>query len=113
MEREILAYKNYYNEFFESLDKGTQEKVLYALLLLKTQDRLPAKFVKFIKDGLYELRIEWRSNIYRIFFCYDEGRIIILFNGFQKKTQKTPDREINKALRLKEEYYEQKRTPNV
>ena len=109
MIRKIKAYRNYYLDFFNSLDKGTQEKVAYGLMLLKTQDRLPSKFVKFIKDGLYELRIEWQSNIYRIFFCYDEGRIVILFNGFQKKTQKTPTREIEKALQLKNEYYEDKR----
>ena len=82
-------------------------------MLLKTQDRLPAKFVKFIQDGLFELRIEWQGNIYRIFFCYDEGRIVILFNGFQKKTQKTPRNEIKKALQLKNEYYEEKRKGNV
>ena len=76
-------------------------------------DKLLAKYVKFLKDGLYELRIEWQGNIYRIFFCYDEGRIVILFNGFQKKTQKTPDREIDKALKLKKEYYERKRTEDV
>ena len=82
-------------------------------MLLKTQDRLPTKFVKFIQDGLFELRIEWQGNIYRIFFCYDEGRIVILFNGFQKKTQKTPKKEIEKALQLKNEYYEEKRKGNV
>lgn len=87
--------------------------MLYGLLLLKTQERLPAKYVKFIKDGLYELRIEWQSNIYRIFFCYDEGTVVILFNGFQKKTQKTPHREIDKALKLKKEYYERKQLENV
>lgn len=108
MSRKIIAYENYYKDFFDTLDKGTQEKVLYGLLLLKTQDRLPAKYVKFLKEGLYELRIEWQGNIYRIFFCYDEGHIVILFNGFQKKTQKTPDREIDKALKLKKEYYERK-----
>lgn len=108
-----FAYENYYKDFFDTLDKGTQEKVLYGLLLLKTQDRLPAKYVKFLKEGLYELRIEWQGNIYRIFFCYDEGHIVILFNGFQKKTQKTPDREIDKALKLKKEYYERKRTKDV
>ena len=96
MSRKIIAYENYYKDFFDTLDKGTQEKVLYGLLLLKTQDRLPAKYVKFLKEGLYELRIEWQGNIYRIFFCYDEGHIVILFNGFQKKTQKTPDREIDR-----------------
>ena len=113
MNRKIIAYENYYKSFFDTLDKGTQEKVLYGLLLLKTQDRLPAQYVKFLKDGLYELRIEWQGNIYRIFFCYDEGYIVILFNGFQKKTQKTPDREINKALKLKKEYDERKRTKDV
>lgn len=113
MSRKIIAYESYYKDFFDTLDKGTQEKVLYGLLLLKTQDRLPAKYVKFLKEGLYELRIEWQGNIYRIFFCYDEGHIVILFNGFQKKTQKTPDREIDKALKLKKEYYERKRTKDV
>ena len=90
-----------------------QEKVLYGLLMLKTVDRLSTKYVKSIKDGLFELRIEWKSNIYRIFFCFDEGQIVILFNGFQKKTQKTPDKEIDKALKLKKEYYERKRTKDV
>lgn len=108
MDRKIIAYRNYYKDFFDSLDKGAQEKVLYGLLLLKSQERIPAKFVKYIRDGLYELRIEWQGNIYRIFFCYDAGKIVVLFHGFQKKTQKTPEREIVKALRLKEEYYEQK-----
>ena len=60
MKRKITAYENYYKNFFDSLDTGTQEKVLYGLLLLKTQDRLPAKYVKLIRDGLFELRIEWQ-----------------------------------------------------
>ena len=105
MNRKVIAYENYYKDFFDTLDKGTQEKVLYGLLLLKTQDKLPAKYVKFLKDGLYELRIEWQGNIYRIFFCYDEGRIVILFNGFQKKSEKTPKKEIEKAKILRKEYY--------
>ena len=71
---------------------------------------LPAKFVKHIRDGLYELRTEYNGNIYRVFFIFDEGKIVVLFNGFQKKTQKTPTSEITKALKIKEEYYEYKRT---
>ena len=113
MNRKIIAYENYYKDFFDTLNKGAQEKVLYGLLMLKTVDRLSAKYVKSIKDGLFELRIEWQSNIYRIFFCFDEGQIVILFNGIQKKTQKTPDKEIDKALKLKKEYYERKRTKDV
>lgn len=83
------------------------------MLLLKSQDRLPSKFVKPIRDGLYELRIEWQSNIYRIFFCFDEGQVVVLFNCFQKHSQKTPTREINKALKLKEEYEESKKNGDI
>ena len=102
MKREIIAYKGYFKEFFDRLDTGTQDKILYVLMLLQTQDRIP---LKFIEEGLYELRIEYQSNIYRIFFCFDEGRIVILFNGFQKKTEKTPKKEIEKAKILRKEYY--------
>ena len=113
MNRKIIAYKNYYKEFFDTLDRATQEKILYGMLLLKTQDRLPSKFVKSIYDGLYELRIEWQSNIYRIFFCFDEGRVVVLFNCFQKKSQKTPTKEIKKALKLKAEYEERKKHGDI
>ena len=88
-----------------TLTEKEQEKIQYGLLLLKTQERLSSKFVKFIRDELYELRAEYNSNIYRVFFIFDEGRIVVLFNGFQKKTQKTPNNEIEKALRIKEAYY--------
>jgi phage-related protein len=66
---------------------------------------LPLKFVKYIKEELYELRTEYNSNIYRVFFIFDKGQIVVLFNGFQKKTQKTPNKEIEKALKIKEAYY--------
>ena len=108
MGRVIIAYKNYFNIFFAELDKGTQDKVLYILMLLRTQDRLPTKFIKAIRDGLFEVRIEFNSNIYRIFFVFDGNRIVVLFNAFQKKSQKTPANEIKKALKLKEEYYASK-----
>lgn len=113
MNRKIIAYGTYYKDFFDTLDRPTQEKILYGMLQLKTQERLSSRFVKHIRDGLFELRIEWRGNIYRIFFCFDEGHIVILFNAFQKKTQKTPEKEINKALKLKAEYEEKKRNENV
>lgn len=65
--RKIIAYKDYFNKFFVRLDRGTQDKILYILMLLRTQDRLPVKFIKYIRDGLYELRVEYNGNIYRIF----------------------------------------------
>ena len=109
MKRRIITFGRYFGEFMEGLTAKEREKVDYGLVLLKTQDRLPTKFVKHIKDGLYELRTEYNGNIYRVFFIFDEGNIVVLFNGFQKKTQKIPSSEITKALMIKERYYEYKR----
>lgn len=105
MKRKIRTYGGYFEAFMATLKEKEQEKIQYGLLLLKTQDRLPKKFVKLIRDGLYELRIEYNGNIYRVFLIFDEGQIIVLFNGFQKKTQRTPSSEIEKALKIKEAYY--------
>lgn len=109
MKRRIFTFGRYFVEFMERLTAKEREKVDYGLVLLKTQDRLPSKFVKHIRNGLYELRTEYDGNIYRVFFVFDEDKIVVLFNGFQKKTQKTPLSEINKALKIKEDYYEYKR----
>ena len=95
-----------------TLGEQEQKKIKYGLLLLKLQDRIPAKFVKLIPEGIYELRAKCNDNIYRVFFIFDDGNIIVLFNGFQKKTQKTPNKEIQKALKIKEAYYACKRQSN-
>jgi putative addiction module killer protein len=108
MKREIIAFGDYYDDFMATLNEAEQRKVRYILDLLETEDRVSTKFVKHIRDGVFEIRIEYNSNIYRIFFIFDDGKIVVLFNGFQKKTQKTPENEIQKALRIKNEYYESK-----
>ena len=113
MKRKIITFGRYLGEFMEGLSIKEREKVDYGLVLLKTQDRLPSKFFKHLRDGLYELRTEYNGNIYRVFFIFDEGKIVVLFNGFQKKTQRTPANEITKALKIKEEYYEYKRNKNT
>ena len=83
--------------------------MLYVLSLLEREDRLQTNFIKQLLRGLYELRIKYESNIYRIFFIFDNNRIVVLFNGFQKKTQKTPRTEIDRAIKIMEDYYEYKR----
>ncbi|MDL2252162.1 type II toxin-antitoxin system RelE/ParE family toxin [Odoribacter sp. OttesenSCG-928-J03] len=108
-ERAIIAYKHYFTDFMNSIGRSEARKIAYVLDMLKTQQRVNEKFVKAIRDGLYEIRAEYSGNIYRVFFIFDDGNIVVLFNGFQKKTQKTPSSEIDKALKLKEEYYETKR----
>lgn len=112
MRRRILTYGGYFEAFMRTLEERVQEKIHYGLLLLKTQDRLPRKFVKLIRNGLYELRTEYEGNIYRVFFIFDEGNVIVLFNGFQKKSQKTPPSEIDRAIRIKQAYYEDKQSSN-
>jgi phage-related protein len=110
MAREIRFYKNYFIEFYAAQDKKVQEKIEYAFKLIRTVERIPEKFLKHIEstDGLYEIRIMYRNDIFRIFCCFDEARIVVLFNAFQKKTQKTPKKEIEKGLKLKHEYFQSK-----
>ena len=105
MRREIYVYKNYFYDFINSLSDKVVDKIEYALTLLESQDKVSKKFVKFLREDVYELRAEYESNIYRVFFIFDDGNIVVLFNGFQKKSQKTPQRELEKAIKLKEEYY--------
>lgn len=108
-ERRILVYKDYFLTFYRALEAGAQKKIDYVLDVLKMQDRVSEKFVKYIKEGIYEIRASYNGNIYRAFFIFDEGNIVMLFNGFQKKSQKTPSKEIDKALELKKEYYARKK----
>jgi putative addiction module killer protein len=112
VERKIKTYGGYFESFMDTLSEKEQHKIQYGLDLLKTQDRAPVKFVSHIRDGLYELRTEYGGNIYRVFFIFDDGNIVVLFNGFQKKTQKTPKGEIKKALTIKQEYYADKQSQN-
>ncbi len=107
-EREILYYKHYFIDFFNSIEAGAQKKMAYVLNMLKTQDRLSENFVKSIREGVYELRASHNGNIYRAFFIFDKGNIVMLLNGFHKKTRKTPNSEIEQAIKLKNEYYASK-----
>ncbi len=108
MKRKIILFGDYFQRFIATLNKKELLKLKYIVSLLETEDRMPVKFMRLIRDGLYELRMEYNSNIYRIFFIFDENKVVVLFNGFQKKTAKTPQREIEKALKIKEEYYASK-----
>lgn len=109
--RSLFFYKDYFNDFFDSLPEKVKGKIDEVFYLIMVLERIPSKFFSHMTsyEGLYEIRVEFSSNIYRIFCCFDEGNLIVLFNGFQKKSQKTPQKEIDKALKIKEEYFEEKR----
>lgn len=107
VERQLLFHKYYFIEFYAAQSTKVQEKIEYVFRILRTVDRVPRKFLEHLDgtDALYEIRIEVGSNIFRIFCCFDKGNLIILFNGFQKKSQKTPRQEIEMAEKLKKEYF--------
>ena len=107
--RKIIAYKNYFSDFIKKLSTDEISKIRRALDLFKVEDRMPRHFIKFIRDGIYEFRVTYGNNEFRIFFIYDGDIVVVLFNAFKKKTQRTPDNEIKKAIKLEEEYYATKR----
>lgn len=110
MTRQIIFHGEYFLNFYKRLDPDVKSKIQYVFELIKQVDLVPKKFLAPMTgyDGLFEIRVEYQSNIYRIFCCFDQGQLVVLFNGFQKKTQKTPKKEIEKAMRLKQEYFELK-----
>ena len=110
MKREIIFYKNYFKEFYVAQNERVRRKIAQTLVWLQTLDRLPVTILKSIegKKGLYEVRIEFGGDIFRVFCCFDKGSLVILLNGFQKKTQKTPQSEIDRAEKLMNEYYNEK-----
>jgi phage-related protein len=109
-ERQLIFHRHYFVDFYIAQPAKVQEKIEYVFKILRTVDKVPVKFLDHMtgSDGLYEIRVEVGSNIYRIFCCFDRGNLVILLNGFQKKTQKTPKQEIKLAEKLKKEYFEHK-----
>ncbi|MCK5134266.1 MAG: type II toxin-antitoxin system RelE/ParE family toxin [Bacteroidales bacterium] len=108
--RQIIYFKNYFAVFFNAQTERVKDKIDYVLYLITVAERIPGKFFKYLEgtDGLFEIRVEFESNIFRIFCCFDEGNLVILFNGFQKKSQKIPWKEFDKAIRIKKEYFSEK-----
>ncbi len=109
--REIFYYKQYFLKFFNEQTEDVQRKFDWVLELISTIDRVPKKFFQHMEGtvGLYEIRVEVGSNIFRAFAFFDEGKLIIVANGFQKKTQKTPPSELELAKKIKKEYFDEKR----
>ncbi|MBP7507995.1 MAG: type II toxin-antitoxin system RelE/ParE family toxin [Prolixibacteraceae bacterium] len=108
--REVFFYKNYFLDFFDTLTSDVKTKLNWTLRLIETTERVPIKYFKYLESstGIYEIRVEFGSNIYRVFSFFDEGKLIILINGFKKKSNKTPRSEIAMAEKIKKEYFNEK-----
>jgi len=108
--RHIFYYKHYYLNFFNAQTEDVQKKFNWILELIATTERVPKKFFQHMEgtDGIYEVRVEVGSNIFRAFAFFDKGQLIVIANAFQKKTQKTPKNEIELAKKIKKEYFDEK-----
>lgn len=102
--RRIVFYEEYFQDFFVQQSKKVKAKIIWTFELIEDLQRVPQTYLKHIENtaGLYEIRIQFASDIFRIFCFFDNEKLIILANGFQKKTQKTPKSEM--ALKIKAAY---------
>ncbi len=109
--REVVTYKHYFEEFFVAQQPKIRDKIIKVLDIIEQVERLPSTYLKYIEgtNGLFEIRVQLGNNIFRIFCFFDGNRLVILLSGFQKKTQKTPQKEIDRAVRLMNDYYEEKK----
>ena len=108
--RRVVFYKDYFQTFFDKLSKKVKAKIVWTFDLIEESQRVPETYLKHIEgtDGIFEIRVQFGSDIYRIFCFFDKGKLVILANGFQKKTQKTPENEIELAKKIKAEYEKEK-----
>lgn len=107
--RTIVFFKNYFEKFFNKQTKKVKEKIIWTLELIEEIPRVPENYLKHIEgtNGLYEIRVQFGSNIFRIFCFFDQGKIVVVANGFQKKSAKTVKKEMDVALTIKAEYESQ------
>ena len=108
--RTVTLYKDYFTEFYNKQRQKIKDKILWTFKVIEITQQIPTEYLKHIEgtDGLYEMRISQGSDIFRIFCFFDQKKLIVLANGFQKKTQKTPKSEIVKALKIKHKYETEK-----
>jgi phage-related protein len=109
-EQQIIFYKRFFLDFYEKQPDNVQAKIEWTLGLIRVTLNVPEKYFKHMEGikGLYDIRVEAGNNIYRIFSFFDKGNIVVIGNAYIKKTQKTPKKEIEKALRIMEDYKNEK-----
>ena len=104
--RTVIFFEEYFEVFFVKQNEKVQDKIIWTIELIETTQRVPKTFLKHITgtDGLYEIRVKWSSDVFRIFCFFDKGNLVVLANGFQKKSQKLPRKEIAQAVKIKQAY---------
>lgn len=108
--RTVIAYRHYFEDFLDKQSPKVRMKILQTMRIIEEIEFVPKNYLKYIEgtDGLFEVRVGFGGDMFRFFCFFDDGRLVVLLSGFQKKTQKTPSAEIGRALRLMKEYYREK-----
>ena len=108
--RTVIFYKDYFEKFFLKQRKKVKDKIVWTIELVEDLEIVPERYLKHIESttGLYKMRVRVGRDSIRIFCFFDRDKLVILINGFQKKTQKIPQREIEKALKIMEEYKDER-----
>nr|WP_129729582.1 type II toxin-antitoxin system RelE/ParE family toxin [Parabacteroides goldsteinii] len=113
--REVIAYKHYFDDFFKAQTPRVRDKIIKVLDLIEQIERIPTTYLKYIEgtNGLFEVRVQLGNNIFRVFCFFDGNKLVVLLTGFQKKTQKTPAKEKERAVKLMNEYYKEKNKEEI
>ena len=90
--REVITYKEYFEDFFKKQSRKVQDKIIKVLDILETVERVPVTYLRYIEgtNGLFEVRVQFGSDIFRIFSCFDGNRLVVLFSGFSEENSKDP-----------------------
>ena len=107
-QRTVVTYRNYFTDFYAAQNEKVQDKIAKTIEIIESIDRIPERYLKHLQNGLFEMRVQLGSNIFRVFCFFDGDRLVILLSGFQKKTQKTPKEELKRAMQLMKEYFKEK-----
>ncbi|MCG8307337.1 MAG: type II toxin-antitoxin system RelE/ParE family toxin [Cytophagales bacterium] len=109
--RTLIFYKDYFEKFFVKQRKKVKDKIIWTFELIEELERIPETYLKHLEntEGLYEIRVQLGRDIFRVFCFFEEGKLVVIINGFQKKSQKTPKKEIERALKIREEYENEKK----
>jgi phage-related protein len=109
--RRIVFYRDYFETFFVQQKDKVRDKIIWVFGLIEELEQVPASMLKHVEgtDGLYEIRIQLGGEIFRIFCFFDRDDVVVIAQGFQKKSQKTPRKEIARAIRIKKTYESENR----
>lgn len=114
MKRTLFFFRNYFRDFYEAQNSQVKKKIVWTLRVIEEVDRIPEIYFKHLEgtNGLYEIRVQSGSNIFRILCFFDKNNLVIIGHGFQKKTQKIPLNELERAEKIRREYYESRERSN-